>query len=533
MKTLIKNGFIVDGSGKKGYHGCVAVEDCRICFVGQNEPEGNFDEVIDAGGMVVCPGFIDTHSHSDLKLLEEPYQAPKILQGITTEVLGQDGVSMAPLPREYLSDWKKNIAGLDGESDSISWNYPTADDYLTQLEQAGICTNAAYLVPHGNIRMEAMGLTDKAASPDDIDKMKQILRRDMEAGALGLSTGLIYIPCAYAETEELIELCKVVAEYDGIFVVHQRSEAEQILSSMDEILEIGRKSGVRIHFSHFKACGKKTWKLVPQMLEKLDMAKKEGLKVSFDQYPYVAGSTMLSVVMPPRIQNGGMNKMIELLSDEAVLEKVEKEILSEDCDWDNFFEFAGPENIFITYVGSETNQNLIGKSLSQIAEMWGISPVKTAAKLIVDEKNAVSMVDFYGTEEHVKLFLSRPEQNVCTDGLLSGMPHPRVYGAFARILGKYVREEKTLTLEQAVYKMTGKAAEAMPIPERGFLRKGYFADIVIFDKDTVIDKGNFTNPKQHPEGIERVMVNGSTVFAKGEKFCTKAGKVIRRRSNGR
>lgn len=531
MKTLIKNGYIVDGSGSNGFSGCVVITEDRIDYVGEQRREitdGSFDKVIDAKGCVVSPGFIDTHSHSDLKLLEEPYQAPKILQGITTEVLGQDGISMAPLPKKYVGDWKKNLAGLDGESNSISWDYPTVDSYLLQLEQAGICTNAAYLIPHGNVRMEAMGLDDRKATAAEIEKMKQIVRRDMQSGALGLSSGLIYIPCTYGDKDEIAELCKVVAEFDGVFVVHQRSEAELILPSMDEIFYIARKSGVKIHFSHFKACGKKTWALVPQIIEKLDQAKKEGIKLSFDQYPYVAGSTTLSVVMPPWVQSGGVGRMLELLSDEKTLEKVEKEILSQNCDWDNFFEFAGPENIYITYVGSEKNQQLIGKSISEIADMWGISPVRTAAKLLVDEQGAVSMVDFYGTEEHVKLFLSRPEQNVCTDGLLSGMPHPRVYGAFARVLGKYVREENVLTLEQAVHKMTGKSAQAMSIKDRGLLKKGYYADIVIFDENTVIDKGDYKNPRQHPDGIELVMVNGQAVFENGEQRIVKCGKIIRK-----
>ncbi|MGN1120229.1 MAG: amidohydrolase family protein, partial [Oscillospiraceae bacterium] len=269
MRTLIKNGFVIDGSGSEGFFGSVVLDGERIAYVGESAPVC-CERVIDAKGKVVCPGFIDTHSHSDLKLLQEPFQAPKICQGITTEVLGQDGISMAPLPQKYVAEWKKNLAGLDGESDSISWEYPDTESYLRSLESAGICTNAAYLIPHGNVRLEVMGLTDRKATREELDEMKRVVKREMEAGALGLSSGLIYIPCAYSDVEEISELCSVVAEYDGVFVVHQRSEAELILSSMDEILEVARRSGVRIHFSHFKACGKKTWALVPQMLEKLD-----------------------------------------------------------------------------------------------------------------------------------------------------------------------------------------------------------------------------------------------------------------------
>lgn len=528
MNILIKNAFIINGSGEEGFYGSVVIENDKITEVLDYEPNGEYNKVIDAKSKVVCSGFIDTHSHSDLKILENLYQEPKILQGITTEVLGQDGISMSPLPKKFINDWQKNLAGLDGQSDIISWDYPTTDKYLSEIEDHGTANNIAYLIPHGNVRLEAIGINDRKATNNEIETMKKIVHREMEAGAIGLSTGLIYIPCAYADLTEIIEMCKVVAEFGGVFVVHQRSEAELILSSMDEIFKIGIESGVKIHFSHFKACGKKTWKLVPQILEKLDNAKAMGITVSFDQYPYVAGSTILSVVMPPWVQNEGMNKMLEKLQDEEQLTLIEKEILREDCLWDNFFDFAGPENILITYVGSDKNQNLIGKSITEISDIWGISPVRTAAKLIVEEKNAVSMVDFYGTEEHVKLFLQREEQNVCTDGLLSGMPHPRVYGAFPRVLGKYVRQENALTLEQAVRKMTKKAADAMGIVNRGMIEKNYFADIVIFDKDKIIDKGDYKNPRQSPLGIEMVMVNGKVVFKDGEKYYANSGKVLRR-----
>ncbi|MEG3014117.1 MAG: D-aminoacylase, partial [Cetobacterium sp.] len=287
MKILIKNGYIVDGNKTPMYKADLLIEDKVIKKIGKIEED--VPRVIDANGRIVCPGFIDTHSHSDLLNLVNPYNQIKIRQGITTEILGQDGISMAPLPKQYISSWRKNIAGLDGESDEIDWEYETTDNYLKMMEKNGIGLNEAYLVPHGNVRMEAMGLEGRAATKSEIEKMCEITRREMEAGAFGLSTGLIYIPCAYSETEELIEMCKVVAEFDGALVIHQRSEADTIVNSMKEVIEIGKKSGVKIHFSHFKICGKNNWKYLDEMLELLERAKKEGIEISFDQYPYAAG----------------------------------------------------------------------------------------------------------------------------------------------------------------------------------------------------------------------------------------------------
>lgn len=269
--------------------------------------------VIDASGLVVAPGFIDTHSHNDLQILVEPEVAPKVMQGITTEVLGQDGISMAPLPTQYISPWRKNLAGLDGDSDQIDWTFENTENYLNMIDTVKPGLNECYLVPHGNIRMEAMGLENRLPNEDELEKMRQITRREMEAGAVGLSTGLIYMPCAYSQSLEIIEMCKVVAEYDGIFVIHQRSEADTILDSMEEVIKISRESGVKIHYSHFKVCGKKNWDKVDKVMDLLEAAKKEGIRVSFDQYPYVAGSTMLGVILPPWVHDGGTDKVLERL----------------------------------------------------------------------------------------------------------------------------------------------------------------------------------------------------------------------------
>ncbi|AXU29235.1 TPA: amidohydrolase family protein [Clostridioides difficile] len=526
MRTLIKHGLIVDGNKTPAYEGDILIENEKILKISQDLNE-EADKVIDAKGRVICPGFIDTHSHSDLVILVNPYNEVKIRQGITTEVLGQDGISMAPLPQEHISSWRKNLAGLDGESDEIDWKYETTENYLKMMDYNGVGLNETYLVPHGNVRMEAMGLEDRPATKEEIQKMCEITERELKAGAIGLSTGLIYIPCAYSLTEEIIEMCKVVAKYDGVFVVHQRSEADTILTSMEEIIEIGKQSGVKVHFSHFKVCGKANWKYIPQVIELLEKAEKEGIRVSFDQYPYAAGSTMLGVVLPPWAHSGGTDKLIERLSDENERAKMKKDIANGIEGWDNFIEFAGIDQIFVTSVKTEKNKDTIGKSLLEIGKMRGKDPLDATFDLLKEEENAVGMVDFYGLEEHIIGFMKRNEQNVCTDGLLAGKPHPRAYGSFPKILGRYVRELNVLTIEEAVYKMTKKAATSFSIKDRGELKEGYFADIVIFDKDTVSGCDDFINSMQYPTGIDYVIINGNCVVEEGKYNKIKAGKVLK------
>lgn len=528
MRKLFQGGLVVDGTGNVGFKADVLVENDRIAKIGQITPEEDM-EVINVEGLVVAPGFIDTHSHSDLQILVDPIVEPKVRQGITTEILGQDGISMAPLPVEYISPWRKNLAGLDGDTDTINWEFENTENYLKMIENVKPGLNECYLVPHGNIRMEAMGLENRLPNEVELEKMRQITRREMEAGAIGLSTGLIYMPCAYSESKEIIEMCKIVAEYDGRFVIHQRSEADTILDSMEEVIKIGRESGVKIHYSHFKVCGKKNWDKIEDVIRLLEQAKAEGIDVSFDQYPYVAGSTMLGVILPPWVHDGGTDKVMERLADPKLREKMIYDIEHGIPGWDNFVEFAGLDGIFVTSVKNEKNADAIGLNLTELGKLRGKDPYNATFDLLYEEENAVGMVDFYGTEEHVQLFMKRPEMNACTDGLLGGKPHPRVYGAFPRILGKYVREDKAMSLEEAVYKMTQKPATTFHMTDRGVLREGTYADITVFNPDTVIDKGTFTDPIQFPEGIEYVMINGEFAIKNGEHTGKRNGVVLRKK----
>jgi len=499
----------------------------KIAQIGAIDSQTQPEQIIDASGLAVAPGFIDTHSHSDLNILLDPYIEPKVRQGITTEILGQDGISMAPLPLEYVVTWRKNLAGLNGDSDQLGWDWKDSAGYFELLEKNKVGPNIAYLVPHGNIRMVAMGLDNRKATGSEIKKMKEVTRQAMETGAAGLSTGLIYMPCAYADTEEIIELCKVVREYDRVFVVHQRSEADTILDSMQEIIRVGEESGVKVHFSHFKICGIKNWDKIEIVLELLEKAKAEGIRITFDQYPYVAGSTMLGVILPPWVHDGGTEKVLERLNDRELRKRMVEDIKRGIPGWDNFIDFAGWEGIFVTSVKTEKNNDCIGKNLMEIAELRSKDPFEATFDLLLEEDNAVGMYDYYGKEKHVIEFMKRPEQNVCTDGLLGGKPHPRVYGSFPRILGKYVREEKAFTLEEAVNKMTLKAASAFNFIDRGSLEKGKKADVVVFNPDTVIDTATFKEPRQFPVGIETVIINGIVVLHHGNRTDKLSGQVIK------
>lgn len=538
MTLLVRGADIIDGSGRPAYRGDLLAVDGVIRQIAPaggvprgEAPSGAPDRVVEAAGRVLAPGFIDTHSHSDLKILEDPFVEAKLRQGVTTEILGQDGISLAPLPPAHIDDWRRNLAGLDGTSDQVDWTaLGGVRAYFATLERQGLALNAGYLAPHGNLRMEAMGLDDRPASPAELAAMRRAAERELADGALGLSTGLIYIPCAYAPTGELVELCRAVRAAGGVFVTHQRSEANQILSSMDEILRVGAESGCRVHFSHFKVCGRNNWDKIDAVLAKLDAAAAAGVELSFDQYPYAAGSTMLGAILPPWAHAGGGARLLGRLADPAERRRMLADMRAGGSDWDNFVEFAGPEGIYVTSVASAANQDCVGLNLVQIGQARGRDPLEAALDLLLQEENAVGMIDFYGLEEHVARFLARPEQNLCTDGLLGGKPHPRAYGAFPHFLGRFVRELGVVDLPTAVHKMTLKAARAMGIADRGEIALGKAADLVVFDPAVVASPADYQNPTRFPVGIHQVVVNGRVVVDEGRlDRSNRPGRVLRGR----
>jgi N-acyl-D-amino-acid deacylase len=516
---IIKNGRIVDGSGNPWYNADLGVSNGRIESVSKIGAKGEM--TIDAEGLVVAPGFIDAHSHSDLMLLAEPDAKPKVTQGITTEIIGQDGLGEAPIRDDVLEDWRRYLSGLNGDPD-IEWSWRSFGEYLDVIESARPATNVVALVGHGNLRLLAMGMENRAPIPSELDEMRRLLSDSMKEGAFGMSTGLIYPPCTYADAVELAELCKVASEYSGVFVVHIRNEGDRLLESIEEVVAIGREADIPVHISHLKASGEQNWGKVEEALGRLGVARSEGVEVTVDQYPYVAGSTFLSSLLPVWVYEGGTGRMLERLIDEATRVKISAEMTrrGRGQDW-------GWSNVLVTSVKTERNRPFEGENLEEIAKNRGQSTLETLFDIILEEENAATMVSFSMSENDVRTVMRSPLQMVCTDGIiLRGKPHPRAYGSFPRVIGKYVREG-TISLEEAIRKMTSLPAQTFGIRDRGLLKPGMQADITIFDPDTVIDTATYEDPIQFPKGIEYVIVNGEVTVDRREPTGTRAGNVLR------
>ncbi|MFP3951047.1 MAG: N-acyl-D-amino-acid deacylase family protein [Candidatus Bathyarchaeia archaeon] len=516
--TLIRDGRIIDGCGNPWYRGDVALKDGIIAEVG--EVDSGADEIIDADGKVVAPGFIDTHSHSDLMIISEPEARQKIMQGITTEVLGQDGLGEAPMRDELLDDWRRYLSGLNGDPD-IVWDWRSFSEYLNRVEESEPATNIVSLVGHGNIRLLAMGMDDRAPTDSELSHMKRLMEEAMLGGAFGMSTGLIYPPCVYSETDELIELCKVVAREKGIFVVHMRDEGARLLESIREVAEVGAMSGVPVNISHFKSSGRENWGRSEEALKLLEEYRSGGVDMSFDQYPYTAGSTFLSSLLPSWTHEGGTGEMLDRLMKPEVRDRIRGELTSgkgRTPEW---------ESLIVTSVKTESNKPLEGMNLADIASMRGHEPVEVLMDIVLEEDNAATMVSFTMAEDDVKRIMRHPLGMACTDGIVLGKPHPRVYGSFPRILGRYVRQEGVMRLEEAIGRMTSKPSQRFGIMDRGILRPGFRADIVVFDSESIIDTATFEDPIQYPRGIEHVIVNGITTVRGGEYTGDRCGMVLR------
>ncbi|MDC7235844.1 MAG: D-aminoacylase [Spirochaetales bacterium] len=527
---IIRDALIADGSGNPAYTGSLYLEDGDIRhIIRQGESLPVAEREIDASGLTAAPGFIDTHSHNDIRTLIDPVVTPKLFQGITTDVLGQDGLSLAPCRGDF-EEWNAYLKGFYGAADLKdlkAGDFVSTASYLKALEKTPQGSNKVYLVPHGNIRYSVMGGKSEPAVEADLVQMETLLRTELEQGGAGLSTGLIYPPCSFADTRELIRLCSVSAEFGRPFVVHQRSEADDILNSMEELFTIARESGVPLHISHFKICGFKNGRLLPEVLAMLDKAGSEGIRLSYDLYPYMAGSTSLSALLPPWTKTGGLPETLEHLKNWESRERIKTDLINGIPGWDNFVDFAGFDNIFLSSVKTEENQELCGKSLSEIASKRSVSPGDILLDILLEEECEAGMIDIYGDEEVLEALLKRPEANLCTDGLLTGTPHPRSYGAFPRFLEEMVGKRRLFSLEEGIRKMSGKGAEVFGLKNRGFVREGFAADLVLFDQKSIAEVGSFTNPKQHPDGIKHIFVNGREAAAEGRVLEKGCGCVIR------
>jgi N-acyl-D-amino-acid deacylase len=524
---LVRGGNVIDGTGAPMRRADVLIRDGRVAAVEPSLTVSGHAQIIEAFGLAVAPGFIDTHSHSDLRVLVEPDLPMKVRQGITLDVLGQDGISVAPVRDEDVPLVRKQLAGLLGDPD-LPRDWRSVADYLALLDR-GAALNCAYLVPHGAVRAGAMGLGARKPNADELAHMVALTQRAMDEGALGLSTGLIYPPCCYADTDELVALCGAVAQKNGVFVVHMRSESDHVLGALDEMIEVGRRSGVHVHISHFKIAGRDNWGRVGELLDRVRAAQASGVRVTADQYPYVAGSTMFGAILPPWAHDGGADATLARLAspDERARMRAAMERPGPN-DWDSFWQWTGPEGIVISDVPSGRRPEVVGKNVAEAAGAAGRDPLDFALALLESERMGVSMISFSQSEEVVERVMREPYVNVCTDGLLGGRPHPRAYGSYPRILGRYVRERGVLSLEEAVRKMTSQAAEAMHLSDRGRLAPGFVGDVVVFDANRVIDRATFADPLQLSAGIVYVVVGGVPVIDGTEPTGARPGRAVRR-----
>ncbi|MED4750560.1 D-aminoacylase [Brevibacillus choshinensis] len=523
LDIVIRNGQVYDGTGNPWTRLDIGIKDGRIEMLGKLSTQAAAVE-IDAEGLAVSPGFIDTHVHSDLLCTKPDIHKIKVLQGVTSELLGQDGISVAPVSEQTKPLWQKQLRGLNGDIGDWPWN--SIEDYLRFLSSSPLAGNVAYLVPHGAVRTLVMGFEGRRATTVEMTKMRELVEEGMRQGAVGLSSGLVYPPNLFSCKEELIEICKGAAKYDGCFVVHMRNESSHILEALDEMIDVARSSGVRLHISHFKVIGRRNRGHFQAALDKMDQARKEGIEITFDQYPYTAGSTVLHALLPPWMHNGGTEELLAKLKDEEIRRRI-KDDFAHNHDFENWVESCGWGNIVIASVTSETNRVVEGKNLLEIAQMRGTEPADAVFDLLLEENAGVTMVIPWGEEEDIVSAMKHPMQIVGSDGIFGGKPHPRLYGTFPRILGRFVRDKEILGLSEAIRHMTGAPAQLLRLKDRGYIREGCWADIVIFDPKTVADLATYEQPLLEPIGIKWVLVNGEMAVDHSAFTGTTAGKVIR------
>jgi len=522
----IRNVRIVDGTGAEAFSGDISIQDGRIAALGTLDREGR--RTIDGSGLVATPGFIDTHSHTDLEFFRAQSPDAKIRQGVTTELLAQDGLGVAPVIDENVSLLSELTAGLLGTLPPERWTWRSFDDYLHALADRGLPNNAAVLVPHGPVRIMAMGMDDRPPRPGELDEMRALIGQAMDAGAYGLSTGLIYPPCSYSTTDELVALNREVAARDGVFVVHQRDEGHHLERSFAEVAHVARESGVHLHVSHLQAYGQVNWPLIDQVLEAADAFLREGGKVTWDRYPYLAGCTVLSAVLPTWTFSNGTQALVENLTVPEFRARIRADFRKGLDVWNNRSLSVGWSNILVSAVSSEKNRWMEGRDCADLARACGKDPIDFVCDLLAEEKLAVTMISFYGSEQVLAKVLGHPQATVGSDGIYGGRPHPRLYGTYPRYLKSFVRQKKQLGLPQAVRKITSFPAEILGLSERGMLQEGFWADMVLLDPDGIADRATYDAPEQYPEGMPYVFVNGELVVDRGLPTGNLPGRVLRK-----
>ena len=523
LDLILRNGTVFDGTGTEGVRADIGIEGEWIREIG-DVSRTPARRALDCSRLYVTPGFIDMHTHSDLDLLVDPQSSPKVRMGVTLEVLGQDGISVAPIRPEHVAQVRTMLSGLLGEH-PIEWPWQRVGEYLRLLHRH-TTVNVSYLVPHGALRWWVMGFEARPATTKERDAMCALLVQSMDEGAVGISTGLIYPPCIYAEWEELVALAKTAARTGGFWVVHIRNEGDRCLESVQEMLNLARVSGCPLHISHFKVTGEANFAKADRQAEMLGQAIREGLAVTVDQYPYTAGCTVLGTCLPPWAHAGGVDETLDRLASPSDRARMRAEMeASETGTWPSTVRAARYERIVIATVVSPGNQDVVGKNLAQIAGMRKVAPADALFNLLLEERMKVTMIVHHQSEAVVQKFIQLPFQTFGTDGIRGTKPHPRLYGTFPRALGHYVREKGVMTWADAIRRMTGAAAARLGLSDQGLIRQGMRASITVFDPDRIIDRATYDDPIQDPEGIRYVLVNGQIALEDGRETKVLAGRV--------
>jgi len=528
IDLFIKNGIVYDGTGAEPFEADIGIAGDRIVFIKKlSAINGQLSAVkaektIDAKGLAVSPGFIDTHAHSEFTLLADPRAEGKISQGITTEINGNCGLSAAPLYGEALEHREKDLKEL-----GIKERWSTFEEYFRILEGRGIALNFVTLAGHGNIRASVIGYKDRNPTIAELKKMRALLKKAVGAGAIGLSTGLIYPPGIYSDTGELIDLCKGLNS-SLIYTSHMRSEGKGLIESIKEIIRIAKEANIKVHISHIKTSGKENWHKIDEAMSLINSARKRGLKVTCDRYPYTASSTDLDTILPSWTYDGGTEEELRRLRNPEIREKIKHEILSQRSDKDYW------KRVSISSVSSQKNKWMEGKALSYISGKISRNPVDALFKILIDERLRAGAIFSTMSEDNLRRFLSLPYAMIGSDSsarsasgiTCEGKPHPRGFGSFPRFLGKYVRDEGLMSMSEAIYKITMLPAKIFGIQKRGVIKKGAFADIVAFDPERIIDRATFDKPFFKSEGVNYVLINGAPVVWEGECTGEKAGRIV-------
>ncbi|MET7366686.1 D-aminoacylase [Streptomyces sp. NPDC005566] len=533
MDLVIRDATVIDGSGAPAHRADVGIDDGRIVEIrGEGDgPRPTAARTLDADGLALSPGFVDMHAHSDLALLRDPDHSAKAAQGVTLEVLGQDGLSYAPADDRTLAEVRRSITGWNGDGSDIDFDWRTVGEYLDRLDRnfdgRGIAVNAAYLIPQGTVRMLAVGWEDRPATGAELIRMKELVAQGMAEGAVGMSSGLTYTPGMYANDAELTELCRVVAEHGGYYCPHHRSYGAGALAAYEEMVQLTRSAGCALHLAHATMNFGVNKGKAPDLLSLLDDALASGADISLDTYPYTPGCTTLVAMLPSWAGEGGPESVLTRLADDATAERIRHhlEVVGSDgchgvpIEWDT---------IEISGVGAPDLSGYVGRTVAESARLRGEAPWVTARRLLTEDRLGTTILQHVGHEENVQQIMRHRVHTGGSDGILQGdKPHPRAYGTFPQYLGRYVRELGILTLEECVAHLTSRPAARLRLPDRGLVREGYRADLVLFDPATVAAGSTFEEPRTLPVGIPHVLIDGRFVIEDGRRTTTLAGRAVR------